>query len=125
MSSNARNVILVLEGTPSKNLSLDLVTIDKAIRVKRAIKSLAIFWACAGFSIFIPMLHFVLVPGFFLAGLFFAANAYSDDVQIKQTGVPCLKCDHEAIFKNLDDQFPKWATCENCKAEIRLEIQRD
>ena len=89
--------------------------------IKKAFKALFIFWTCAIFSVFIPILHFILVPGFFIVGLFFAANAYSDDVCLKDDHVVCPKCGQKAIFKNLTDQFPKWATCVGCAAELRIE----
>jgi DNA-directed RNA polymerase subunit RPC12/RpoP len=44
---------------------------DRALRV---LKGLLACWALAGLTVFIPIAHFVLVPGFFLGGIFLAAR---------------------------------------------------
>jgi hypothetical protein len=99
---------------------LPLVEIDKHERLMRAAKSLAIVWACAGFSAFIPIIHFISVPGLTLAGIFFAANAYSDDVRLGETKISCPKCGQPIEIKNRSDQFPKWQKCTSCHADIKL-----
>jgi hypothetical protein len=39
-------------------------------RLKRALKTLGISWGLAIVSVLIPLAHFILVPGFLLAGPF-------------------------------------------------------
>ncbi|EKD42337.1 MAG: hypothetical protein ACD_73C00199G0003 [uncultured bacterium] len=45
-------------------------------RGKRALKTLAICWAAAIFSVFLPIAHFVLVPGFLIAGIALPFHIY-------------------------------------------------
>ena len=42
---------------------------SRAKRIAEGVKKLAIFWALALVSVFIPLAHFILVPGFLIAGL--------------------------------------------------------
>ncbi|MEO5970783.1 MAG: hypothetical protein ABIQ95_12725, partial [Bdellovibrionia bacterium] len=41
---------------------------NKKERLIRAFKFGGLCWVAAGLSVFIPLLHFILVPGFFIAG---------------------------------------------------------
>lgn len=122
-SLHDREVVIYIDGLSPLTTKLPLVEIPKRERVLRAGKSLGILWACAVGAAFIPMLHFILVPGFLLAGILFAANGYSDDQRIGDPKLTCLKCKSPLSLKDLADQFPKYLRCESCGAEHRLETK--
>lgn len=116
----SKEVTIHADGHPTQQSAFKLIPIEKNKRIIKAIKALVILWACAGFAVFIPMLHFVLVPGLFLAGIFFAISGYTDDVRVANNKVACLKCSQTVIIKEQADQFPIWVKCESCSTEYRI-----
>src|SRR5438874_13795365 len=47
-----------------------VVSYERAQRVQRALRGLATWWGAALVSVLIPIAHFVLVPSFFLYGVY-------------------------------------------------------
>ena len=90
-------------------------------RLMRALGFLLALWAAAGVSVFIPLAHFVLVPGFLLAGLFFAVNVYrTTEAMDKVTGV-CPACNKNiCIGLDAKDTLPKFCYCPQCNHSIQL-----
>jgi hypothetical protein len=119
-----RKVVIECADTTPREIQLELIPIEKSKRIFKATKALFILWTCMGFAVFIPMVHFVLVPGLFLAGIFFAISGYIDDVQLAPTKLKCSKCAGDAQPAHWSDQFPKWMKCAGCGAEMKIELQR-
>ena len=117
-----RYVTLQTESVDPKKIQFELEEISRTERLARAGKSLGIFWVCAVAAIFIPIVHFFLVPSLLLAGLFFAANGYSDSLRLKSKDFQCLKCGTNLSLPSVSDQFPKWGTCSNCASEHQLSV---
>lgn len=94
---------------------------DSADRIKRALLKLGLFWLLAIASIPIIFAHWVLVPGFFLAGPFMAWRTY----QIKQVrnhaSGPCPICAETVEIKlEAGDTLPKWSYCPTCNAPLQI-----
>ncbi len=84
----------------------------KQQRAARAFKSLGIFWGLAVVTLFIPIAHFVLVPGFFIAGPIVAYRRYGVTETVDKVEGECPTC-HEEVDIRLDasDRLPKWTYC--------------
>ena len=106
------------DSSPTKG-TVHYQEIHQAQRMISATKALMICWAVAGFCVFIPILHFVLVPGFFLLGVFMGINKYVDDKQIAGGNVPC-KCGSEVAISSRLDRFPFFVSCQKCNIEIKV-----
>ena len=91
-------------------------------RVKRAVGGLAACWALAGVTLFIPIAHFVLVPGFAIAGPVVAMRLYAQDQAMLHVKGECPKCG-EAITIELDakDKLPLWSYCPKCQAYVHID----
>lgn len=98
-----------------------LSKISKHRRVQKAVRNIAICWALMIAGAFVPMLHFIFVPGFFLLGLFMAANGYVDDIEISSGEYVCAKCSSPVALARHDDQWPIWSRCETCKVDVGIE----
>ena len=89
--------------------------------VKRALMKLGLFWLLALGSLPIIFAHWVLVPGFFIAGPLMAYRTY----QVKYTrnrvqGIcPVHKGDVE-IKMEARDELPKWTYCPHCNAPLQI-----
>ena len=93
-----------------------VVHFEGAERMARAGKGLAIAWGAALVSVFIPVAHFLLVPGFFLAGLVVFAKRMKHKVVVDTVRGVCPDCNHEQEFDSSGDwQLPTHLTCADCQ----------
>jgi len=103
--------------------SIRIRSFDRAERLRRAATGLAIWWGAAIASVFIPVAHFFLVPGFFLFGLFAAARRLRTPDIIAAAHGTCPDCGAE---QDLDILGP-WSesrdvTCRECHRSLRLSL---
>jgi len=118
-----REQVFVLTGY-SGNATRGTVTVisfDQKARTRRALKALGTFWACAVGSVFIPVAHFLLVPGFFIFAIFqFFQRLGTPELGKGATGI-CPDCGAEQKL----DLPPRWkvpqqVTCKNCQRGLQL-----
>ena len=73
-------------------------------------------------SVFIPILHFVLVPFGLLITAFLVFRAFSVTSFIKEGAGQCPYCQGSvAIFKR-SATFPFSEVCEHCRRALRIEV---
>ena len=90
-------------------------------RMTRAAIRLGACWAAAGVTLFIPLVHFVLVPGFLLAGPIMAVSAYRSELARELARGICPVCKEAVEIKlEADDNLPKWTYCPKCNAPLQL-----
>jgi hypothetical protein len=95
---------------------------DKTERTKNAFRTFGLLIAFTFASIFIPILHFVLVPTLFIASFVFGMDKYGEKVRSEGGTGECPKC-HEQ-FKV---QASKWGVkitnnCEHCHEDLEMVI---
>ena len=94
---------------------------DAAERNKRAFKMLALCWGLAVVSIFIIILHWVLVPGLLIAGPIMAVRKHKVTREIESARGTCPACQQDVTFKmEVDETLPKNSYCPQCNAPIQL-----
>ncbi len=121
MAVEQQAVDLRHEGSVSAGtLSIRLYTGGE--RLKRAVGGLAACWALAGVTVFIPIAHFVLVPGFAIAGPIVALRLYTQDQAMLHVEGHCPAC-HESATIELDakDKLPLWTYCPKCRASVHID----
>jgi hypothetical protein len=102
-------------------VSIGIRSFDRSGRLRRAAAGLAIWWGAAIASVFIPVAHFFLVPGFVLFGLFtLARRLRTPDIVVAAHGA-CPDCGAE---QDLDILGP-WSesrdvSCRECHRSLRL-----
>jgi hypothetical protein len=94
---------------------------DKKERNIRALKFWGICWGLALVSIFIPMLHFVLVPGFILAGPIVWFFVLGQESAVLGGEGTCPHC--QAAFKIAKSayKFPMSDVCNACHENVKIE----
>jgi len=92
-----------------------------AERWARAAKSLGTLWLLAAVSVLLPVAHFVLVPGFLIAGpiVAFLTGRQSSGV-LGGAGV-CPACHGETALGASKVTWPLFDVCVNCEAQLRVE----
>lgn len=85
---------------------------EKKIRGR---KFWAISWGLCIFSITLPLLHFILVPGFFIAGPVSYWLIQKQKAKIIGGEAQCTNCNLAILILPHSDQWPLTATCKNCQ----------
>lgn len=90
-------------------------------RTRSAARGLAGAWAAAVACVFIPVAHFVLVPGLLAFGIYrFVTRMNADMVALEARGT-CPDCGHA---QELDVagrwRVPRFTTCGRCQRSLRI-----
>lgn len=106
----------------SVNAELQMTYYDDKDRLKRALMRLGLFWLLAIGSIPIIFAHWVLVPGFFIAGPIAAMMVYRIVQAVDHASGQCPNCNEQIIIKlEPKDTLPKWAYCPSCNKSIQID----
>jgi hypothetical protein len=108
------------DGTASEG-ALHVTVYDKRDRMIRAAKTLALYWGLALLSVPVLVAHWVLVPGFFLAGPVMAWLRYRvTERKDEATGVCPVNKNTVTIQLKPSDHLPLWTYCPVCEAPLQL-----
>jgi hypothetical protein len=89
-------------------------------RSRRAVKVWAISWGIAVFCVLLPLVHFVLVPGFLLGGPIVAYFLYHQEkLMLGGRGI-CPACGKEFSFEPGKLKWPYDDICGNCRTQVKL-----
>lgn len=101
--------------------TLYLLEFDQGELTKRALTRLGLCWLASLGSIPIIFAHWVLVPGFFIAGPIMAITAYKMKTAPDHADGPCPACNDSISFKfEPKDTLPKWNYCPSCNKSIQV-----
>lgn len=89
-------------------------------RAKRAVKILLGFWGAAVFSILIPMLHFVLVPGLLVLGPAAAYWVFQIKESIEGGSGTCPKCSSTFQVEKSPAKWPLNDLCSGCHSNVKI-----
>lgn len=93
---------------------LEVDEIPMPRRVGRAVMVLLGVWALAVACILVPLLHFVLVPGFFVAAPVLAWLTARATVLVKSTQITCPKCGKQTSIEPRTTGWPAGMRCAHC-----------
>lgn len=89
-------------------------------RATRGLKTGGLLWLAAVFSVFVPILHFVLVPGFLLAGLIFGYASWHTRAELSHGEFVCPNCKRTNTLPRMGESFPYVTRCEGCSFTLTL-----
>jgi hypothetical protein len=103
--------------------SCRVISFDRAARWRRAGTALAKWWGVAALSLFIPVAHAVLVPGFLGFGLYqFVRRVGARDLACDARGT-CPDCGVEQALEVASRwQVPQDTTCAACHRGLTLSL---
>ncbi len=100
--------------------SADIVAFAPQERLARALKGLGMSWLVAAGTIFIPVGHFLLVPGFFLFGIYVFVSRFRATELTRDVRGPCPDCGREQRFDVSGRwSLPRSLDCTECGRALR------
>ena len=90
-------------------------------RIVRAITFLGVFWLGALAAIVIPVAHFVLVPGLFIAGPFVAHWISKQESVILGGEALCPQCRAHFPIVQSQSRWPLMDICEHCRTRVTIQ----
>ena len=111
-------------GTKEQTALARVAKFNRRARRQRAWLALVTWWAVAASAIFIPLAHFVLVPGFAVYGVHSFFRRLQIEVEPVSADGTCPDCAEAQTFA-----LPgRWAdsmdvTCKKCRRTLRLTVQ--
>jgi len=94
---------------------------DKKARTQRALRFWLYCWAASLLSIAIPVAHFILVPGLFLAGPAGAWIVSTQSVAILGGESVCPECGAFLPLSSASDSWPINDLCSACQHRVKIE----
>jgi hypothetical protein len=88
---------------------------DRTQRLFRAAKSWGAFWGLALASILVPVAHFILVPGFLIAGPIAGVSRYRQKSGVLGGEAICPSCGARLVIEGREDAWPFLVYCGTCK----------
>lgn len=120
---STKAILISYENQPQLEGMLDVEEYDSATRMRNALKSLALFWALALVSVILPIAHFVLVPGFFLAGPFVAYTKYNQQSKVVGGKAQCAACRSPLKIESGTLKMPMTELCDQCWKKNKIELK--
>ena len=102
---------------------LSICSLSTLGKLKYATKSLAICWGIALLCVFIPVLHFFLVPLGLIIGLFLFYRNFQFQELLIDGKISCPACRHDFEAKKIAFNWPKQESCSACDLELILKKQ--
>jgi len=110
-------------GASPRRVSVTVVHPSPGRRAARALKAGGVFWAVAAGCVFLPGLHFVLVPGFLLAGVIGGFRHLRDQEVVSRVHGHCPRCGLEQDFAAGNGLTPSWELdCPACHNHLTLTL---
>ena len=88
---DARGTLEYIGRTPTE-ATLRVVVFPRAVRPMRALRALGVCWGLAVLAVFLPLLHFVLVPGLLIAGIVLGLRTLGERATILSMRGSCPAC---------------------------------
>jgi len=112
---------LANEGESTTDAILFTLEFDQRELTKRALTRLGLCWLASVGSIPIIFAHWILVPGFFIAGPIMAMSAYKMKTIPDHAEGSCPACKENITLKlEPKDTLPKWTYCPSCNNSIQV-----
>ena len=101
---------------------VDLASLSSRERFLRSVKRASIFFGIAVVSVLIPMLHFVLVPGFLVLGALVFSRTLNEKELVRQASGTCPACHHVVTLEGPISTKKSKEICPHCRQLLKLKI---
>lgn len=103
-------------------LTGEVLTCSQKEKIILSFKKISVFLVCALVSVFIPVLHFILVPAFLIAGAYAFGAQYKYTNHVKFGSFLCPKCKKENSFNNTYFYSTQKLNCVDCLEQLTIRL---
>jgi hypothetical protein len=121
--SNVETVTVAIHSGPDKpdtSGTVEIVTWTAKERSRRALKMLGICWGIGLFCVIMPIIHFVAVPGMFIAGIVMFSRLSGQESLLLGGSGTCPECKKTFKIAKASNRFPMDELCEHCRASVSI-----
>jgi len=123
VAAGSVNASLSAFGAQPRRAIVTVVQPSPGQRFARAFKAGGIFWAVAAGCVFLPGLHFILVPTFLVVGVVAGFRHLQDQEVVSSVRGPCPRCGGEQTFPGGNRLTPSWSLdCPACHTNLSLTL---
>ncbi len=120
--TNIKIKITGLTTDNSENGEVQVAHWDKYQRIKKSLKMWGGCWCLSIISILVPILHFFLVPAFFLAGPIVGLIIYKQESLVLGGSGICPYCKAVLSIEKSRNVFPQNELCTHCRHNVILSL---
>nr|BFD63381.1 hypothetical protein BdHM001_20620 [Bdellovibrio sp. HM001] len=88
--------------------------------LQKSLKQLVLFWGLAVISVLLPVVHFVLVPLFFVMGAYLALQARKQKQEIISGTVNCPQCQQPVTINKSAFLEEHTEICQHCASVVKI-----
>jgi len=114
-------VIVAMDADKQNIIDAQVRSLKPLERFINGIKATGLCWGLAVLSIFVPVLHFFLVPGFLIAGIVIFFVTYRKNELLEQATIICPSCSKEFSLFKLSFLWPLHKDCPDCQNVLLIE----
>ncbi|MGE4234192.1 MAG: hypothetical protein AB7F43_12760 [Bacteriovoracia bacterium] len=92
-------------------------------RMTRALKYGGMCWAIGICCIVLPIVHFILVPAFLIAGPIVALVVYKREKVVLGGEATCPSCQKKTPISKGVFRFPTTDTCDHCRCNLMVDLK--
>lgn len=92
-------------------------------RLRRMFKVAGLLLAAAFVSVFVPILHFFLVPVLLLCAVVFGVATWLDKAEILRGEFSCPQCQKLNTLSRGSESFPSTTRCQHCYFTVKLDVK--
>jgi hypothetical protein len=114
---------LTIFGAPAGRAVVTVMRPSPGQRLARGFRAAGLFWAVAAGCVFLPGLHFVLVPTFLVVGAAAGIRHVRDQEIVSRVHGACPRCGVEQDFTAGNRLTPTWSLdCPACHNTLTLTV---
>ena len=120
MSIENKQVTVETSNAQKNNAEATIQKYSEAEAHKRAVRGVGIFFALAVGSIFLPLVHFVLVPMFLILTPVAFVFLKRTKAKILKIAGTCPACGHAFLITDQPNVWPQESICDKCRKTFKV-----
>ncbi len=101
-------------------ISFDRLVLSQSLKIQAAAKWISIFVSLAVASVFVPILHFILVPAFLIAAVVVGVKAYTQKADLQNISGNCPNCGAALLIKRVRIKKVSGEICPQCRDFLKI-----
>jgi hypothetical protein len=114
-------VIVAMNAAHHNTANIEVKSLAYAERMANALKTLAMIWGIGIACVFVPVLHFFLVPTAIIVGIAMSLRKFGLAHQFTKGEIDCPDCHKKFAADQRPFNWPKHRACPHCQVRLLIE----